>query len=145
MVQSSAASQLVRSPGIYYAKEQDKTGKYLYSTTVIPNRGAWLEYETDSNDLFFVRIDKNRKLPITVLIRAFGFGTNQEILDIFGNDQRIMATLEKDTTTNEDEGLIEVYKKLRPGEPPTTDGARSLVNSLFFDARRYDLSKVGTL
>ena len=136
-------SQLVRSPGIYYTKEQDKTGKYLYATTVIPNRGAWLEYETDSNDLFFVRIDKNRKIPVTVLIRAFGFGTNEEILDIFGNDPRILATLEKDTTSNVDEGLIEVYKKLRPGEPPTTDGARSLVNSMFFDARRYDLSKVG--
>ncbi|MBQ3380010.1 MAG: DNA-directed RNA polymerase subunit beta [Clostridia bacterium] len=136
-------SQLVRSPGIYYTKEQDKTGKYLYATTVIPNRGAWLEYETDSNDLFFVRIDKNRKIPVTVLIRAFGFGTNKEILDIFGNDPRILATLEKDTTTNVDEGLIEVYKKLRPGEPPTTDGARSLVNTMFFDARRYDLSKVG--
>ncbi len=136
-------SQLVRSPGIYYDVSFDKTGTRLFTTTVIPNRGAWLEYETDSNGVFYVRIDKNRKLPVTTLIRALGAATNAQITDIFGEDERILATLEKDVATNSEEALIEVYKKLRPGEPPTLDSAQSLFNSMFFDVRRYDLSKVG--
>jgi DNA-directed RNA polymerase subunit beta len=136
-------SQLVRSPGIYYTMQHDKTGKKLFSATVIPNRGAWLEYETDSNDIFYIRIDKNRKLPITAFIRALGLGSDTEILDFFGDDDRIKTSIEKDNTKNIEEGLIEVYRKLRPGEPPTVESATTHINSLFFDARRYDLSRVG--
>ena len=136
-------SQLVRSPGVYYGMEHDKTGKELYTTTVIPNRGAWLEYETDQNDLFWVRIDKNRKLYITTFIRALGLSSNQDILDFFGADERIMATLEKDTTKNAEEALLEVYRRLRPGEPPTLESAQQHLDNLFFDAHRYDLSRVG--
>ena len=136
-------SQLVRSPGPYYADQIDKTGKRLFSTTVIPNRGAWLEYETDSNNIISVRIDRTRKLPFTVFTRALGYGTDQEIIDLFGEDERLIRTLDKDSTTTQEEGLIEVYKKLRPGEPPTVDSANNLINSLFFDAKRYDLAKVG--
>ena len=136
-------SQLVRSPGVYYALERDKTGKKLISSTVIPNRGAWLEYETDSNDVISVRVDRTRKQPVTVLLRALGIGTNAEIIELLGEDERLMATLEKDNTTNVEEGLVEIYKKLRPGEPPTVDSAVSLIDSLFFDAKRYDLSRVG--
>ena len=136
-------SQLVRSPGVYYKMEYDKTGKELYSTTVIPNRGAWLEYETDANDVFYVRIDKNRKLPVTVFIRALGLGTDEQIRDFFGNDDRINATIEKDPCKNMEDALFEVYRKLRPSEPPTIESAQSHINGLFFDARRYDLSRVG--
>lgn len=136
-------SQLVRSPGVYYSESFDKSGKRLYASTVIPNRGAWLEYETDSNDIISVRIDKNRKLPITVLARAMGFSSDQEIFDYFGEEERLKATIEKDSTKTREEGLIEIYKKLRPGEPPTLDSAENLINALFFDAKRYDLSKVG--
>ncbi|MDP4180042.1 MAG: DNA-directed RNA polymerase subunit beta [Bacillota bacterium] len=136
-------SQLVRSPGIYYSMKFDKTGKKLYSNTVIPNRGAWLEYETDSNDIISVRIDRTRKLPITVLIRALGFGTDYEITQLLGEDERILATIQKDNSKTTDEGLLEVYKRLRPGEPPTVDSARSLLNSLFFDSKRYDLARFG--
>ena len=136
-------SQLVRSPSAYYGMTHDKTGKELYTTTVIPNRGAWLEYETDQNDLFYVRIDKNRKIYITTFIRALGLSSNAEIMDFFGYDDRIVATLEKDTTVNTEQALIEVYKKLRPGEPPALETAQSHLNGLFFDAHRYDLSRVG--
>ena len=136
-------SQLVRSPGIYYEIGHDKIGKTLYSCTVIPNRGAWLEYETDSNDVFYVRVDRTRKVPITVLIRALGIGTNQEIIDLFGQEPKIMASLEKDPSTNYEGGVIELYKKIRPGEPEVVENAESLINSMFFDARRYDLAKVG--
>ncbi len=136
-------SQLVRSPGVYYDIAFDKTGKKLFTTTVIPNRGAWLEYETDSNDIFYVRIDKNRKLPITVLLRALGLSTDAQIIDFFGEDERILKTLEKDNTKNREEALLEVYRKLRPGEPPTVENAQAHIDSLFFDTRRYDLSKVG--
>ncbi len=136
-------SQLVRSPGVYYAMSRDKAGKALYSSTVIPNRGAWLEYETDSNDVFYVRIDKNRKLPVTTFIRALGLSSDAQILDFFGSDTKMLATLEKDSTNNTEEGLLEVYRKLRPGEPPTVDSAQSHLDMLFFDARRYDLSRVG--
>lgn len=136
-------SQLVRSPGVYYGMSHDKTGKELFTCTVIPNRGAWLEYETDQNDIFYVRIDKNRKIPITTLIRALGLSTNQDILEFFGNDPRMMETLEKDTTKNSEEALLEVYKKLRPGEPPTLETAQAHIDGLFFDAHRYDLSRVG--
>jgi len=136
-------SQLVRSPGSYYSQEIDKTGKRLYSSQVIPNRGAWLEYETDSNDILYVRVDRTRKLPITVLLRSFGLGTNEQIKDLYGEDIRLLATLEKDSAENREEGLIEVYKRLRPGEPPTVESAQSLLNSMFFDPRRYDLAKVG--
>ncbi|MBQ8599439.1 MAG: DNA-directed RNA polymerase subunit beta, partial [Oscillospiraceae bacterium] len=136
-------SQLVRSPGVYYAMTRDKAGKALYSSTVIPNRGAWLEYETDSNDVFYVRIDKNRKLPVTTFIRALGLSSDAQILDFFGSDTKMLATLEKDSTNNTEEGLLEVYRKLRPGEPPTVDSAQSHIDMLFFDARRYDLSRVG--
>ncbi len=137
-------SQLVRSPGIYYDMQNEiKTGKELFSSTVIPNRGAWLEYETDVNDVFSVRIDRTRKLPVTILIRALGYGSNTEINELFGYDDKITATLEKDTTTNTEEALIEIYKKLRPGEPPTVDSARSLLYGLFYDGRRYSLAKVG--
>ena len=136
-------SQLVRSPSVYYGMTHDKTGKELYSTTVIPNRGAWLEYETDQNDLFYVRIDKNRKIYITTFIRALGLSSNEEILDFFGYDERIKATLEKDTTINTEQALIEVYKRLRPGEPPTLETAQAQIDNLFFDPHRYDLSRVG--
>ncbi|WP_282746277.1 DNA-directed RNA polymerase subunit beta [Peptostreptococcus stomatis] len=136
-------SQLVRSPGVYYSEERDKTGNRLISSTVIPNRGAWLEYETDSTGVISVRVDRTRKQPVTVLLRALGIGTDAEIINLLGEDERVLSTLEKDNTTNVDEGLIEIYKKLRPGEPPTVDSASSLLNSLFFDPKRYDLAKVG--
>ena len=136
-------SQLVRSPGIYYAIAHDKLGKKLYSSTVIPNRGAWLEYETDSNDVFYVRVDRTRKVPITVLIRALGIGTNPEIVELFGEEPKIVASFEKDAATNYQEGLLELYKKIRPGEPLAVDSAESLITSMFFDPRRYDLAKVG--
>ena len=136
-------SQLVRSPGVYFGASYDKTGKHLYTATMNPNRGAWLEYETDSNDVFYVRIDKNRKLPVTVLIRALGLSSDAQIREYFGEDERILATLEKDTTTNTEEGLLETYRKLRPGEPPTVDSAQTHLNNLFFDPRRYDLSRFG--
>ena len=136
-------SQLVRSPGIYYAITHDKLGKKLYSATVIPNRGAWLEYETDSNDVFYVRVDRTRKVPITVLIRALGIGTNPEIIELFGEEPKILASFEKDAATNYQEGLLELYKKIRPGEPLAVDSAESLITSMFFDPRRYDLAKVG--
>ncbi|MGN0485411.1 MAG: DNA-directed RNA polymerase subunit beta [Lachnospiraceae bacterium] len=136
-------SQLVRSPGIYYAITHDKIGKRLFSCTVIPNRGAWLEYETDSNDVFYVRVDRTRKVPITVLIRALGIGTNQEIIDLFGEEPKILASFGKDVATNYQEGLLELYKKIRPGEPLAVDSAEALITSMFFDPRRYDLAKVG--
>ena len=137
-------SQLVRSPGVYYGFDYDKTGKKLFKSTVIPNRGAWLEYEMDSNDVFYVRIDKNRKIPATTLIRALGKGTDDDIIDLFGEDERIRQTInEKDTTKNTEEALLEVYKKLRPGEPPTVESAQNHLNALFFDAKRYDLSRFG--
>ena len=136
-------SQLVRSPGIYYGIAHDKLGKELYSSTVIPNRGAWLEYETDSNDVFYVRVDRTRKVPITVLIRALGIGTNAEIIDLFGEEPKILASFGKDTAENYQEGLLELYKKIRPGEPLAVDSAESLITSMFFDPRRYDLAKVG--
>ena len=136
-------SQLVRSPGVYYNMDHDKTGKELFTNTVIPNRGAWLEYETDANDLFYVRIDKNRKIYITTFLRALGLGTDSEIVDFFGEDEKILATIDKDTTKNTEEALLEVYKKLRPGEPPTLETAQAHLDGLFFDAHRYDLSRVG--
>ncbi len=136
-------SQLVRSPGIYYGIAHDKIGKTLYSCTVIPNRGAWLEYETDSNDVFYVRVDRTRKVPVTVLIRALGYGTNAEILDLFGEEPKILASFGKDTSDNYQDGLLELYKKIRPGEPLSVDSAESLLTSMFFDPRRYDLAKVG--
>ena len=136
-------SQLVRSPGIYYGIAHDKLGKELYSCTVIPNRGAWIEYETDSNDVFYVRVDRTRKVPITVLIRALGIGTNAEIIDLFGEEPKILASFTKDTSENYQEGLLELYKKIRPGEPLAVDSAESLITSMFFDPRRYDLAKVG--
>ena len=136
-------SQLVRSPGVFYGDAKDKVGNDLYSATMNPNRGAWLEYETDAANVFYVRIDKNRKLPVTVLCRALGLSTNEDILNFFGDDERILATLEKDTTKNQEEGLLEVYRKLRPGEPPTVESATSQINMLFFDPRRYDLSRFG--
>ncbi|MCR5397722.1 MAG: DNA-directed RNA polymerase subunit beta, partial [Lachnospiraceae bacterium] len=143
-------SQLVRSPGIYYGIDHDKIGKTLYSCTVIPNRGAWLEYETDSNDVFFVRVDRTRKVPITVLIRALGVGTNNEIIELFGEEPKILASFAKDPSLSEmdsqgsyEKGLLELYKKIRPGEPLTVDSAQSLIDAMFFDPRRYDLAKVG--
>ena len=136
-------TQLVRSPGPYYSVETDKSNNKLYSTQIIPNRGAWLEYETDSNEIISVRVDRTRKQPLTTLLRALGIGTDQEILDIFGEDSRLLKTLEKDATNDYESGLKEIYKKLRPGEPPTVESAKSLLNSLFFDAKRYDLAKVG--
>ena len=136
-------SQLVRASSVYYSEEFDKVGKKLFSSQVIPTRGAWLEYETDSNDIFYVRIDRNRKIPVTVLIRALGFGTNAQITELFGEDARLLATMEKDTTSTEEEGLLEVYRKLRPGEPPTVESAQSLITNLFFDPKRYDLARVG--
>ena len=136
-------SQLVRSPGIYYGVGHDKIGKELFTSTVIPNRGAWLEYETDSNDIFYVRVDRTRKVPVTVLIRALGYGTNAEIVDLFGEEPKILASFGKDTSDNYQDGLLELYKKIRPGEPLSVDSAESLLNSMFFDPRRYDLAKVG--
>jgi len=136
-------SQLVRSPGVYYKMEHDKTGKELFSSTIIPNRGAWLEYENDVNDVFYVRIDKNRKIPITVFVRALGLGTDSEIYDMFGDDARIKATIDKDPTKSVEEGMLEVYRKLRPSEPPTVESAQQHIQSLFFDSRRYDMSRVG--
>ena len=136
-------SQLVRSPGIYYGIGHDKIGKKLYSCTVIPNRGAWLEYETDSNDVFYVRVDRTRKVPITVLLRALGLGTNDEIREVFGDEPKIEASFAKDTSENYQEGLLELYKKIRPGEPLSVESAESLINAMFFDPRRYDLAKVG--
>ena len=136
-------SQLVRSPGAYFGKSYDKTGKELFTATLNPNRGAWIEYETDASDVFYVRIDKNRKLPVTVLLRALGLGSDEQILDVFGEDERMVATLAKDSTKSIEEGLLETYRKLRPGEPPTVESAQSHINGLFFDARRYDLSRFG--
>ena len=136
-------SQLVRSPGIYYGIDHDKVGKELFSCTVIPNRGAWLEYETDSNDVFYVRVNRTRKVPITVLIRALGIGTNQEIIDYFGEEPKIVASFGKDVANSYEEGLLELYKKIRPGEPLTVESAQSLITAMFFDPRRYDLAKVG--
>ncbi len=137
-------SQLVRSPGVYFGAERDKAGKLLHSSQIIPNRGAWLEYETDSNDVLWVRIDRARKLPITVLLRALGFGTNAELISLFGEDERLTATIERDDSCKTtEEGLLEIYKRLRPGEPPTVDSARSLLRSMFFDPKRYDLMRVG--
>ena len=136
-------SQLVRSPGIYYGIDHDKIGKELYSCTVIPNRGAWLEYETDSNDVFYVRVDRTRKVPVTVLIRALGYGTNAEIIDLFGEEPKLLASFGKDTSDNYQDGLLELYKKIRPGEPLSVDSAESLLNGMFFDPRRYDLAKLG--
>ena len=136
-------SQLVRSPGIYFGIAHDKIGKKLYSSTVIPNRGAWLEYETDSNDIFYVRVDRTRKVPVTVLIRALGIGTNAEITELFGEEAKLAASFEKDTSDNYQDGLLELYKKIRPGEPLSVESAESLVSAMFFDVRRYDLAKVG--
>ncbi len=136
-------SQLVRSPGCYYASDFDKTGKKIYTSTVMPIRGAWIEYETDANDIFYARVDRTRRLPVTTLLRAIGLVTNEQIIEMFGEDEKILATLQKDTTTNQDEALIEIYKKLRPGELPSVEASRNLFNSLFFDERRYDLAKVG--
>jgi len=136
-------SQLVRSPGVYYSEQIDPSGKKLYGATVIPNRGAWLEFETDVNDNIFVRVDRTRKLPGTVLIRALGYASNGQILELFDDNEYIRATLERDNSESTEEALVEIYKRLRPGEPPTVDSARSLLEALFFDAKRYDLAKVG--
>ena len=136
-------SQLVRSPGVYYAKEKDKAGNNLFSSTVIPYRVAWLEYEPDSAEVVYVRIDRTRKLPITQFLRALGYGTDAEILNLFGEEPKLLATIAKDSTKSREEGLFEVYKRLRPGEPPTEESASTLINNLFFDSRRYDLSSVG--
>ncbi|MBR5896404.1 MAG: DNA-directed RNA polymerase subunit beta, partial [Lachnospiraceae bacterium] len=136
-------SQMVRSPGIYYNIEHDKIGKRLFFSTVIPNRGAWLEYETDSNDVFYVRVDRTRKVPITVLLRALGLGTNEEIKEVFGDEPKIEASFAKDTSSNYQEGLLELYKKIRPGEPLSVDNAKSLIEGMFFDPKRYDLARVG--
>ena len=135
-------SQLVRSPGIYYDVTHDKIGKELYACTVIPNRGAWLEYETDSNNVFWVRVDRTRKVPVTVLIRALGIGTNREIIELFGEEPKLLDTMTKDASENYQDGLLELYKKIRPGEPLSVDSAESLLHSMFFDPRRYDLAKV---
>ncbi len=136
-------SQLVRSPGIYYGIEKDKFGKKLFSCTVIPNRGAWLEYETDANDIFYVRVDRTRKVPVTVLIRALGIGTDEEIIELFGDEPKLRGSLSKDVSHDFESGLLELYKKIRPGEPLSVESADSLINSMFFDARRYDLARVG--
>ncbi len=136
-------SQLVRSPGVYYSVERDKTGERLYSSTVIPNRGAWLEYETDSNDIVYVRIDRTRKITVTTLLRALGYGKDVQILDLLGESEQLLNTLDKDNTDSQDEALLEIYKRLRPGEPPTVENAKSLLDNMFFEARRYDLAKVG--
>ena len=136
-------SQLVRSPGCYYASEFDKTGKKIFTSTVMPIRGAWIEYETDGNDVFWARVDRTRKIPVTCLLRAIGIATDEEMLALFGEEEKLKATIQKDTIKTTDEALIEIYKKLRPGELPTVDAARNLFNGLFFDERRYDLAKVG--
>ena len=136
-------SQLVRSPGIYYVIGHDKVGKELYTSQVIPNRGAWLEYETDSNDVFYVRVDRTRKVPVTVLIRALGVGTNAEITELFGEEEKLTATFEKDQSDDYESGLLELYKKIRPGEPLSVDSAESIITGMFFDAKRYDLARVG--
>ena len=136
-------SQLVRSPGIYYGIGNDKYGKKLFSCTVIPNRGAWLEYETDSNDIFYVRVDRTRKVAVTVLVRALGIGTDEEIIELFGDEPKIRASFAKDPSNDYESGLLELYKKIRPGEPLSVESADSLINSMFFDSRRYDLAKVG--
>ena len=136
-------SQLVRSPGCYYATEFDKSGKRIYTSTVMPIRGAWLEYETDGNDIFYARVDRTRKIPVTTLLRALGIVTDEQIIELFGDEEKIKATLQKDPIKTQDEALIEIYKKLRPGELPTADAARNLFNGLLFDPRRYDLAKVG--
>ena len=136
-------SQLVRSPGVYYSKTIDQSGKPIFGATIIPNRGAWLEFETDINENIFVRIDRTRKVPVTVLLKALGYSSKGQILEMFHNDERIRLTLEKDHTENEAEALIEIYKRLRPGDPPTVENSRSLLNSLFFEHRRYDFAKVG--
>ena len=134
-------SQLVRSPGVYYGMSHDKTGKKLFTSTIIPNRGAWLEYETDQNDVFYVRIDKNRKIPITSFIRAIGVKTDAEIKELFGEDPLIVATLDKDPAHTAEEALIEIYKKMRPGEPPSVESATSLMDAMFFDMRRYEIGR----
>ena len=136
-------SQLVRSPGVYYVQIIDKAGKRLYSSTLIPNRGAWLEYESDSNDIVYVRIDRTRKVPITTLLRAFKAETDSEIISLLGESEELLKTLDKDSTNTQEEALLEIYKRLRPGEPPTVDSAQTLLNNLFFDPRRYDLARVG--
>ena len=136
-------SQLVRSPGVYFGHTQDTAGKYLYSASIIPNRGAWLEFEFDSNDVLFVRIDRTRKIPVTILLKALGFGNNYQINELFEEKESIKNTLERDNTQSEEEALIEIYKRLRPGEPPTVDSARTLFETLFFDPKRYDLAGVG--
>jgi DNA-directed RNA polymerase subunit beta len=135
-------SQLVRSPGCYYTEDFDKTGKKVYTSTVMPIRGAWIEYETDSNDIFYARVDRTRRIPVTALLRAVGLLTDEQMIEMFGEDEKLMATLQKDTIKTQDEALIEIYKKLRPGELPSVDAARNLFNGLFFDERRYDLAKV---
>ncbi|MFO7295932.1 MAG: DNA-directed RNA polymerase subunit beta, partial [Clostridia bacterium] len=136
-------SQLVRSPGVYYSEQTDKSGKKMYSATIIPNRGAWLEYETDSSDVIYVRVDRTRKLPVTILLRALGYGTDSQLKEVLGEDPRLLNTLEKDNTKTEEEALLEIYKRLRPGEPPTVESAKQLLFSLFFDPKRYDLARVG--
>lgn len=136
-------SQLVRSPGCYYASDYDKTGKKIYTSTVMPIRGAWIEYETDSNDIFYARVDRTRKIPVTTLLRAIGIESDSQILELFGEEPKLVATIQKDTVKTTDEALIEIYKKLRPGELPTVDAARNLFTGLFFDPKRYDLAKVG--
>ena len=136
-------SQLVRSPGVYFGRTQDTTGKYLYSASIIPNRGAWLEFEFDVNDVLFVRIDRTRKIPVTILLKALGLGNNYQISELFDSQESIKNTLERDNTQNEEEALVEIYKRLRPGEPPTVDSARTLFETLFFDPKRYDLASVG--
>jgi DNA-directed RNA polymerase subunit beta len=136
-------SQLVRSPGVYFGRTQDATGKYLYSASIIPNRGAWLEFEFDSNDVLSVRIDRTRKIPVTILLKALGLGNNYQVTELFDGKESIKNTLERDNTQNEEEALIEIYKRLRPGEPPTVDSARTLFETLFFDPKRYDLASVG--
>ena len=136
-------SQLVRSPGVYFDLTKDRTGKSMFSGSLIPNRGAWIEYETDAQDVFYVRIDKNRKVPVTVFLRAMGLGTDEQITEFFGEDDRLSATFAKDSTHTEEEGLLEIYRKLRPGEPPTVESSRAHLDGLFFDDRRYDLSRTG--
>ena len=136
-------SQLVRSPGAYYSESIDSNGHKIFGATLIPNRGAWLEMETDANDVIYVRVDRTRKIPATVLLRALGYGTDAEIVRVFGEDAPLQPTFDKDATDSESEGLLEIYKRLRPGEPPTVDSAKSLLQSLFFDPRRYDLAHVG--
>ena len=136
-------SQLVRSPGVYYTEQIDPSGVKICTATIIPNRGAWLEFESDTNEVIYVRVDRTRKIPVTVLVRALGYSTNSQILELFDNDPRIQLTLERDNSDNEEEALVEIYKRLRPGEPPAVESARSLLEALFFDSRRYDLGNVG--